>query len=171
MHKIQKMMSKFLALFFLLFSLIACEDKPKNSFNLEEVKGYIERQNKTYGERYLVNEANYTLQKYTKDACILTDKGPRICGIPGIAFYFYNEGKNVNLKIDIEAKTIFGGPEYVVEEGIFELKDDKENKLDDGKYIAIWKQENKMWKIYREIWNYNIESSPSNSTIIELPTK
>jgi hypothetical protein len=37
-----------------------------------------------------------------------------------------------------------------------QFPDGKGGSVDKGKFIALWKQEVGKWKMYREIWNYDI---------------
>jgi len=40
-----------------------------------------------------------------------------------------------------------------LEEGSYDFPDGKGGSFDKGKFIAIWKQEDGRWKLFREIWN------------------
>ena len=125
-------MKNFSRFYFLILTILfSCEPQNKD-FKLEDVKAFINRSNKIYNERYLVNDINIINQKYCKDAC---------------------------LNIEVVAKNIYGGPVYVNEEGVYKIDDKNGKTLDVGKFIAIWKQENKSWKLYREIWNTDIDST------------
>ena len=44
-----------------------------------------------------------------------------------------------------------GDSVYMVELGIYEERDDKNNLKNKGRYLVVWKQENGEWKIYRDI--------------------
>jgi ketosteroid isomerase-like protein len=152
-------MKNFSRFYFLILTILfSCEPQNKD-FKLEDVKAFINRSNKIYNERYLVNDINITNQKYCKDACIMPTKSPKICGTPGISVHYFNDGKNHDLNIEVVAKNIYGGPVYVNEEGVYKIDDKNGKTLDVGKFIAIWKQENKSWKLYREIWNTDIDST------------
>lgn len=144
-----------LSLLIIIF-MVACQPKNNSGFDIQEVRAFIDRTNKNYGERYHVNEPKYTQQRYTKDACILPNHASHVCGIPGIAYHFYNDGNNRELIIERSSKVVSGDSKLIIEEGIYLLRDKDNKPLDEGKYIALWKQENNVWKIYRDIWNSDI---------------
>jgi ketosteroid isomerase-like protein len=56
-------------------------------------------------------------------------------------------------------REIYGNEDLVVEEGTYNFPDGKGGSIDKGKFIAIWKQEDGKWKLYREIWNTDITPS------------
>jgi len=51
---------------------------------------------------------------------------------------------------------VYGGPEDVIEEGKYEIDTGKNKVMEIGKYIVIWKLDKDKWKIYRSIWNTDL---------------
>ena len=51
---------------------------------------------------------------------------------------------------------ITGTSDLIVEEGSYDFPDDKGGSFDKGKFIALWKQEDGNWKLWREIWNTDL---------------
>ena len=151
------------------FIFTSCQnsDSEKKEFNISEVQAYIERMNKNYNERFKVNEVKITGQKYTKDAAIFPPNDNKIIGIPAITYYYYNEGKNLDLKVEFERVKVTGDQEMVVEEGEYILRGKLDQLLDKGKYLVLWKKENDSWKMWREIWNSSepveIEEDPKTT--------
>ena len=60
---------------------------------------------------------------------------------------------NKDFKVVITATNVYGGPDAVIEEGYYTFPGDDGVIYDKGKFIAIWKQEDGKWKLFREIWN------------------
>lgn len=125
----------------------------KSVFDLKTIRQHIETANLVYGERFNTGDTSWYAARYTRDACILPDNAPRICGLAEIAGFNFNKGENRGLGIRIHVLEISGGPETVVEEGLFENFDAQNNVLSKGKFIATWGQEDGLWKLRREIWN------------------
>lgn len=119
---------------------------------LKQVTAQIEAANAVYGERFKTQDTIWYAGRYTHDACILPEKTARICGLKDIISYYYNKGENRGLDIKITTLDVTGGPEAVIEEGIYTLSDDKGTVLDKGKFIATWVPEDGTWKLRREIW-------------------
>ncbi|MFN0033475.1 MAG: hypothetical protein ACKVUS_00325 [Saprospiraceae bacterium] len=124
----------------------------KPAFDLNAVRQHINAANERYGERFKTHDPLWYAARYTLDACIMPEKTPRICGLEGIIGYYYNKGENQSIGIRITALEIAGGPEAVVEEGLYEIADDKGTVLDKGKFLATWAPEDGVWKLRREIW-------------------
>lgn len=48
---------------------------------------------------------------------------------------------------------LVGNNDLLVETGMYEMYGDKNNLIDKGKYVSVWKKENGAWKLYRDIAN------------------
>lgn len=142
---------------FLIMAVIihSCAGK-KSSVNIETVKKHIEAMNAKYSDRFTGTDTSLYENRYCKDAQALAEGMPPLVGRDAIRSYYFNNGENKELTIEIKATNIFSGGDLVVEEGTYSFPDGKGGVIDQGKFIALWKEENKQWKIYREIWNSNI---------------
>ena len=59
---------------------------------------------------------------------------------------------NDNTRNLLFTTTAFTGDSvYMVDLGIYEERDDKNNLKNKGRYLVVWKQENGEWKIYRDM--------------------
>ena len=143
------------ALFFLFVLMVSCTTKMEHieSFDLTAVKQHIHQANQTYGERFQNNDPAWYADRYTADACAMPYNEPTVCGRDAIRAFNYNDGANAEIYIVVTETVIYGTAEAVVEEGTFDFPDGKGGSYDKGKFIAIWKQEDGKWKLYREIWN------------------
>jgi ketosteroid isomerase-like protein len=132
----------------------------ENKFDLDAVKRHINEMNKTYGDRFTHNDTAFYAERYCKDASIMPEQMKAFAGRDSIRHFNYNDGNNKEFKVDILATNIYGNEDLVVEEGTYSFPDGKGGSVDNGKFIAIWKQENDKWKLYREIWNTNNPPAP-----------
>jgi ketosteroid isomerase-like protein len=130
--------------------------KAKTDFDINAVKSLIAEANKVYGERFKRNEAELYAERYCEDALIFPSENPAISGRDAIRNYYYDNGKNKDLSIVIQATKVYGSPDMVVEEGTYDFPDGRGGSFDQGKFIALWKMEAGKWKLFREIWNTNI---------------
>lgn len=145
------------ALFFLFVLMAGCATKVERieSFDLTAVKQHIHQANQMYGDRFQNNEPTWYADRYTQDACALPPNEAMVCGRDAIRAFNYNDGANAEIKIIVTATAVYGNATEVIEEGTFDFPDDNGGSYDKGKFIAIWKQEDGKWKLYREIWNSN----------------
>jgi len=149
----------FLSVTFLLASCGAQEEKneeKKNSFDISVAKSHIMEMNKTYSDRFTTNDTAFYNERYCKDAEVYSPGVPAVKGREAIREFFYGDGTNKEAKIDLPPGNFYGNEELVVEEGTYDFPDGKGGSVDKGKFIALWKQDDGKWKLFREIWNSDI---------------
>lgn len=137
--------------------LVSCNqhthEHEETKFDIEPVKAHIVEMNESYGQRFTTNDSLFYFERYCKDAVVMGAHAPAVHGRDSIRNYFYNGGNNTELVIELPAGNFYGNAELVVEEGTYNFPDGKGGSVDKGKLIALWKQEDGKWKLYREIWN------------------
>ena len=139
--------------------LISCNSTPTAdapapaAFNLDSVKMHIAEMNKSYGQRFTTNDAAFYRERYCKDAAVYCPNLPAVVGIDSIISFFYGGGNNQEAVIELPPNNIYGNADLVIEDGTYNFPDGKGGSTDKGKFIALWKQEDGKWKLYREIWN------------------
>jgi ketosteroid isomerase-like protein len=142
--------------------LAACNSTPATdasaptTFNLDSVKTHIAEMNKSYGKRFTTNDAAWYKERYCKDAAVYSPNVPPVIGIDSIISFFYGSGNNGEAVIELPPNNIYGNAELVVEDGTYNFPDGKGGSVDKGKFIALWKQEDGKWKLFREIWNTDL---------------
>ena len=129
------------------------KEAPAPVFDIAPVKDYIGNVNKTYGLRFKTSDSALYADRYCTNAVALPPEAPAVRGRDSIRSYYYSNGANRGLEIVITAEQIYGSAELVVEEGVYDFPDGKGGSFDKGKFIALWKQEEGKWKLFREIWN------------------
>jgi ketosteroid isomerase-like protein len=142
----------------LTFSCTNENKKPETQFDITAVKNHIIEMNKTYGNRFMTNDTAFYTERYCKDAAVYSPQVPAVKGREAIINFFYQDGNNKEAKIELPAGDIYGNAELVVEEGTYNFPDGKGGSVDKGKFIALWKQEDGKWKLFREIWNTDIKT-------------
>jgi len=124
-----------------------------STFSLDSVRASISASNKLYGECFATGDSAKFINSYTGDACIYVTNMPKMCGPQAITAFFNGAFKMGIRNLKLTTDEVTGGKEAVVETGGYELFADKNQLLDKGKYIVIWKEENGQWKMHRDIWN------------------
>lgn len=136
-----------------LLSCHPADSAKENKFDIAPVKAHITEMNKSYSQRFMTNDTAYYNKRYCKDAVVYSPGLPAVTGRDSIISFFYQNGTNKETKIDLPPGNIYGDADLVVEEGSYDFPDGKGGSFDKGKFIALWKQEEGKWKLYREIWN------------------
>ena len=114
--------------------------------------------NESYSERFMTNDTAFYVARYCTDAQVYSPGMPAVMGRDSIRAFFYNNGNNKEAKIELPAGNFYGNADFVIEDGTYSFPDGKGGNVDKGKFIAIWKKEDGVWKLYREIWNTDMAS-------------
>lgn len=129
---------------------------PAESFSLDSAKAHILKMNESYSQRFTSNDSMFYVNRYCADAAVYSPNMPAVLGRDSIRSFFYNGGQNTDAKIELHASGINGNTDFIIEDGSYNFPDGKGGSFDKGKFIAIWKMEDGVWKIYREIWNSDL---------------
>ena len=158
--------SRLLPLLAAFLILYACDAVPKtdddsnnskiganSDFNKAAVRDSIEAANAVFVQSMMKGDSIAGADNYTSDAKIMGPNMPAVTGRDGIVG-FAGEFSRMGVKdFKLNIVEIWGNEDMVIEEGTYTMNDDKGNSVDKGNYIAIWKQENGKWKIFRDIFN------------------
>jgi uncharacterized protein (TIGR02246 family) len=92
---------------------------------------------------------------YTRDAMLLPPNAPPAEGAQAIA-ESWKATLDAGIR-DITLSTIEaeGRGSTAAEVGHYTIKGPDGQTLDQGKYIVLWKKEDGVWKLHRDIWNSN----------------
>jgi ketosteroid isomerase-like protein len=145
-------------------AIISCSQNIAHThapFDITPATNHIIEMNKTYSKRFTTNDTAYYNARYCNDAQVMSPNVPTVIGRDSIIKFFYGDGKNTEAVIELPAGNIYGNENLVVEEGSYNFPDGKGGSFDKGKFIALWKQEDGIWKLFREIWNTD-NPPPSN---------
>lgn len=145
----------------LAVTLLACQSKEsgngtKNDFSIDSVKAHIIKMNESYTQRFTTKDSIYFADRYCKDAQVLSPNIPVVASRDSIIKFFRGDGSGTDVKMELPIGNVYGDEDLVVEEGTYNFPDGKGGSFDKGKFIALWKQEDGKWKLYREIWNTDL---------------
>lgn len=155
---------------FLLFVLIlsACSNQSEknvettSAFNIDSVRAQIEVNKDNFIKAFATGDSALFVSLFTKDGCLMPDGVPKVCG-PEALYAFLKGGIEMGIggmKLDIVEVT--GGPELVSEEGVYQILDKEGKSVEAGKFLVTWKQEDGVWKRYRDTWNAETPAPPAH---------
>jgi ketosteroid isomerase-like protein len=126
----------------------------------ENIADAIARSNRLYSQGFEQHQAALVVERYSSDGTIMASNMPAISGPTGFLAFFNGGYEHGIRKIDFQTTRVFGfSGDFVNEEGLYKLKDEKGQTIDQGKYIVIWKKTKSGWKMYRDIFNTNMSAS------------
>lgn len=149
---------KYLSVYLLVLLISSCQSgnsgKSKVAiFNIDSVKAHLVKMNETYTQRFTTKDSLFFVDRYCKDAQVLSPNMPLVASRDSIVKFFQGGGSGTDVKMELPIGNVYGDEDLVVEEGTYNFPDGKGGSFDKGKFIALWKQEDGKWKLYREIWN------------------
>jgi ketosteroid isomerase-like protein len=119
------------------------------TFDMQKASKIIESIDKQFSKDFYNGDSVALAGHYASNAQFGSLKGKEILSYWGRSIR--NSIKNNTRNLLFTTTALTGDSEFLVELGIYEIKDDKNNPKGKGKYLVVWKQENGKWKIYRDI--------------------
>ena len=146
----------FLTLIIAFVLLLGCRQQQNTgtrpvseAVDLQKIRSIIEDLDKQFSKDFYNGDSVALANYYSSDAKFGSLKGKEILSAWGRMIRNSIKDNARNLLFTTTAFT--GDSVYMVELGIYEERDDKNNLKNKGRYLVVWKQENGEWKIYRDI--------------------
>ena len=159
-------MRKHLGMFFLIgcglaLLVLGCNQQQKPTFDVTAMKQIIEEKNNQFTKAHITGDSAFLVNIFTQDAKVFAPNSDIVIGRPAIAVV-----NSQYLKLDIkefreETAAFYGNEDYLIDEGNYYFRYGKDNTIDKGKYLNVWKKEDGDWKIYSNIWNTNMPATPT----------
>ena len=92
---------------------------------------------------------------YTQNAKVFPPNSDAVIGIPAIAEMVSLYMKFKIQELRIESTAIYGNEDHMIDEGKYFMRYGKNNIIDTGKQINVWKKEGGEWQVYNNMWNSN----------------
>jgi len=132
----------------LLLSLAAAPVLAKS-----EVHRAIEAQNKLLSAAVAKGDAEAIAALYTKNAEALPPNAPAVTGRKAIR-KLWQEALDGGIKgLKLRTKEVDDLGNLADEEGRYTVLGADGKPLGNGKYIVIWRREDGVWRLHRDIWN------------------
>ena len=149
-------MKIFFVFIIIFFFLAGCREQQSTDskslperVDLQKVRQIIEGLDKQFSKDFYNGDSVALANYYSSDARFGSLRGKDILSACGRMVR--NSIKNNTRNLLFTTTALTGDSVYVVELGIYEMRDDKNNLKDKGRYAVVWKEENGEWKIYRDI--------------------
>lgn len=132
------------------------EKKEVTEFDLNAAKTEIQEKTKQFTKAHIIKDTAYLNSSFTEDAKVFPPNSEIVIGQKAIS-KLNSDWVNYGIyEFKEESTSLYGNKDYVIDEGTYYLRYGKENTIDKGKYINVWKNIDGEWKIYSNIWNTNL---------------
>ena len=121
----------------------------QNTVDAEKERPVIESRDAEFSKYILEGDSVALANMYTKDAQFGTLKGSEIP--PALGKWIRNAIKNDSRNITFITNTLTADGELLVETGTGEIKSDAGEIKSTFRYLVVWKKEDGVWKLHRDI--------------------
>jgi ketosteroid isomerase-like protein len=159
-------MRKHLGMLFLIgcglaLLVLGCSQQRKPIVDVTATRKIIQEKNNQFTKAHITGDSAFLVNIFTQDAKVFAPNSDVVIGRPAIAVV-----NSQYLKLDIkefreETTAFYGNEDYLIDEGSYYFRYGKDNTIDKGKYLNVWKKEDGDWKIYSNIWNTNMPATPT----------
>jgi ketosteroid isomerase-like protein len=122
-----------------------------------EIADEIERLEAQFVDLFNGHDAPRLVDMYTRHAQVFPPNTPVVRGrgpLESLFRSFWSEGFTV---MSLETIEVEGSDDIVYEVGAYKISGQrKQDPSDEGKYIVIWKKEDDVWKLHRDIFNTDL---------------
>jgi hypothetical protein len=131
------------------------------TFDLAAIKKIIAEKNNKFTQAHIKGDTAYLNNIFTKDAKVFAPGADVVIGRPAIAALNVEYVQSGIKQFDEVTTGLYGNNDYVFDEGTYYFRYGKENTIEKGKYLNVWKKENGDWKIFTNMWNTNAPAAPA----------
>ena len=154
-----KIMRHIVGIFLLILMVTSCNNDPS------DITARIKESNKVFMDAVINSDTNTLTNLYTIDAKLFPSNSNVIDGQASIGQFWMATLKMGIKKVlfDTEKVQIFRN--IAIEEGKYTLFVEEDQVVDQGKYLAIWKNEDGKWKVFRDIWNVSTPAPAQRASV------
>lgn len=142
-----------------VFTWCSCSQKDKmeieksaSAFDIKQGEASVLQSNRHFTKSFKAADTTEIAQSFTTNAKMMVANQAPIAGRKDIEHFFIEMMKSGVRDIKLNTLKIWGDSSILVEEGSFQLLNNKGNQADKGEYITLWQQESGNWKIYHGMW-------------------
>lgn len=124
-------------------------ETPPTVLDVEKERPVIESRDALYSKYLLLGDSVSIAAMYTRDGKIGCKKGPEILAAAGS--WIRSNIKNDSRYVTFKTVTLSSDGDLLLETGLGEGKNVKGEVKYSFRYLVVWKKEDGVWKIYRDV--------------------
>ncbi len=121
----------------------------------------VDEKNSEFAKAFISGDSARMVNHYTRDAKLFPPNSGAVIGRAAISTLVSEYLKYGIKEFHDETTALYGNEENLIEEGNFFMGDGKDNTLDKGKYICVWRKADGDWKVYSNMWNTSLPPTPT----------
>lgn len=130
--------------------------KSASSFDLAQASASVKQSNIGLVKAFESQDTAAVLKSFVQKAQLMPSGHEAIEGRDSIANYVEKLFESDITDLKIETKNLWGDSLILTEVGTYKISASKGKKIDEGKYISLWKRESGNWKIFMVMWTTDL---------------
>jgi uncharacterized protein (TIGR02246 family) len=130
-----------------------------NSITVSLIAAQIREANDQFETTYARGDAPGMASLYTSEGMLLPTGVEPVKGRQAIS-HFWQLVMDMGVKnAKLDSVEVEQHGDTAIEVGQYLLSDAEGKRIDQGKYIVIWKKQDGQWKLHKDIWNTSLATS------------
>jgi ketosteroid isomerase-like protein len=164
---------------FILCSCVICScneqdkleiEKSASAFDIKQGEASVLQTNQRFIKSFKAKDSVAVANCFTTEAKAMPANQQPVKGRDAITHFVSDlMGSGVS-DFKLNTLKIWGDSSILVEEGTYQLLNNKGFQIDMGAYITLWQQEAGNWKIFRDIWTSSVPSSAIKVSQMNIPS-
>jgi ketosteroid isomerase-like protein len=155
-----KRKNTFFVIHLLAMSALICNcnaQQSKGSSSLEEARREITKSNGIYFQAFAKRDSSILIGRYTEDCWIMPPNTSTLSGVDAPLDFFqevyYKAGVRNGKLITTD---VYGdGKEFATETGLYQFINAKNEIIENGTFLVLWKNTKDGWKMFRGSFSHN----------------
>ncbi len=125
----------------------------------DDIRAQIEAANRGFEAAFAKGDAAGVAACYSPDAQLLPPGSPMVSGNAAVQAYWDGAMKSGLKGVKLNTVEAVQHGDTAIEVGTADVTGADGGRLDDAKYIVIWKRVDGKWKLHRDIWNSSLAAN------------
>jgi len=146
---------RYLILGFLLLNMSCKKPVKVKVLDLKAVHSKIVDRDMFYEKAYNNKNLDDLVSYYSEDAILMAPNEKKMEGLKEIRKFYgsYTNQDSINYKIKLKVVDVTAAGDLAIGTGLYQFFYNDTIMVDNGKYLAVFKKNGKIYKCIRDIWN------------------
>jgi ketosteroid isomerase-like protein len=141
--------------------VLSCNQQQKPTFDVTAMKKIIEEKNNQFTQAHITGDTTFLNNIFTRDGKAFPPNSDAVIGRSAIAAVNSQYVQFGIKEFREETTAFYGNEDFLIDEGTYYIRYGRDDTIDKGKYLNVWKKEDGDWKLYSNIWNTSMPATPT----------
>lgn len=137
-----------------------CRDSAA-AFDVTAMRKIIEGKNSQFTQAHITGDTTFLNNIFTRDGKAFPPNSDVVIGRSAIAAVNSQYVQFGIKEFREETTAFYGNEDFLIDEGTYYIRYGRDDTIDKGKYLNVWKKEDGDWKIFTNMWNTSMPATPA----------